>query len=111
MHLQLRIKGLRLIFKIQNVSDSSRAKKTAAAKRLKELAVLGGENSDTKTLKEAMAPVVFYLLRSVTRWKENCNISLLSWRSPTEYLQHFWAEGLVGLRMTFITHTDCLAHG
>jgi hypothetical protein len=43
-----------------------KVKKTAAAKRLKELAVLGGGNSDTKTLKEVMAPVVFHLLRSVT---------------------------------------------
>jgi hypothetical protein len=67
----------------------SRAKKTAAAKRLKELAVLGGGNSDTKTLKEVMAPVVFHLLRSVTHWQRSCNISLLSWRSPTAYFQHF----------------------
>lgn len=55
MYLQLRIKELRLIFKIQKVSgifiDKNHVlKKTAAAKRLQELAVLGVGNSDTKTL-------------------------------------------------------------
>jgi hypothetical protein len=52
--------------KLETLEDSPNSKKTAAAKRLKELAVLGGGSSDTKTLKEAMAPVIFYLLRSVT---------------------------------------------
>jgi hypothetical protein len=65
-YLKLRIRELSLIFKIQNVSDIPTPKKIAAAKRLEELAVLGGENPEPKTLTEVMAAVVFHLLRSVT---------------------------------------------